>query len=99
MLGELDIAAYSCRVGHSDVSVSDLAALTELHQAQASTIAFENLDIQMGRPVRLDLDTLQTKLIHRRGSFSTRRLAQERNPRWRSWGRRSRHRSLVCTTL
>ena len=66
----LDIAAYSCRVGHSIVSVSDLTTLTGLHQAHASTIPFENLDIQMRRPVRLDLGSLQTKLIHnQRGGY------------------------------
>jgi len=66
----LDIAAYSRRVGQSSVSVSDLDTLTRLHQAHGSTIPFENLEIQMGRPVRLDLDSLQTKLIHnQRGGY------------------------------
>ena len=50
--------------------MSDLATLAELHQAHASTIPFENLDIQMRRPVRLDLGSLQTKLIHnQRGGY------------------------------
>ena len=70
MSHSLDIAAYSRRVGQSSVSVSGLATLTRLHQAHASTIPFENLEIQMGRPVRLDLDSLQTKIIHnQRGGY------------------------------
>jgi N-hydroxyarylamine O-acetyltransferase len=60
MLGELDIAAYSRRVGYRSVSVSNFATLTGLHQAHASTLPFENLDIQMRRPVGLALDRLPT---------------------------------------
>ena len=44
--------------------------LTALHEAHAAAIPFENLDILLGRPIRLALGSLQTKLVAgRRGGY------------------------------
>ena len=40
-----------------------------VHLAHATHIPFENLDILLGQPIRLDLESLQTKLVTRRGGY------------------------------
>jgi N-hydroxyarylamine O-acetyltransferase len=70
MSAELDLEAYLRRIGLHTRPAADLAGLRALHLAHATTIPFENLDIQMGLPIRLDLDSLQAKLIrHHRGGY------------------------------
>lgn len=66
MSAELDLGAYLRRIGFAGDPQPDLATLRALHLAHASTIPFENLDIQMGLPIRLDLASLQAKLVRRR---------------------------------
>jgi N-hydroxyarylamine O-acetyltransferase len=66
MSSELDLGAYLRRIGLGEVPKADLAGLRALHFAHATTIPFENLDIQMGLPIRLDLASLQAKLVQRR---------------------------------
>jgi N-hydroxyarylamine O-acetyltransferase len=66
----LDFDAYLARIGYAGDLRPSLAVLDELHLAHASHIPFENLDILLGRPIRLDLDSLQAKLVHgRRGGY------------------------------
>jgi N-hydroxyarylamine O-acetyltransferase len=70
MSSELDLAAYLRRLGLATKPAADLAGLRALHFAHATTIPFENLDIQLGLPVRLDLASLQAKLVaQRRGGY------------------------------
>jgi N-hydroxyarylamine O-acetyltransferase len=70
MSAELDLGAYLRRIGLETRPVADLAGLQALHLAHATTFPFENLDIQMGLPIRLDLDSLQAKLVRRhRGGY------------------------------
>jgi len=70
MSAELDLGAYLRRIGLEGGPVADLASLRALHFAHATTIPFENLDIQMGLPIRLDLASLQAKLVLRhRGGY------------------------------
>ena len=66
MSAELDLGAYLERIGLQARPTADLAGLRALHLAHATTIPFENLDIQMGLPIRLDLASLQAKLVRRR---------------------------------
>jgi N-hydroxyarylamine O-acetyltransferase len=63
---ELGLAAYLRRIGLDAWPVADLAGLKVLHLAQATSIPFENLDIQLGLPIHLDLASLQSKLVGRR---------------------------------
>jgi len=70
MSAELDLGAYLRRIGLEGGPVADLASLRALHFAHATNIPFENLDIQMGLLIRLDLASLQAKLVRRhRGGY------------------------------
>jgi N-hydroxyarylamine O-acetyltransferase len=70
MSAELDLGAYLRRIGLEARPAANLAGLQALHFAHATTIPFENLDIQMGLPIRLDLASLQAKLVRRhRGGY------------------------------
>jgi N-hydroxyarylamine O-acetyltransferase len=62
----LDLDAYLARVGLEGRPVTTPRGLRLLHRAHATAIPFENLDILLGRPIRLDLDALQEKLVRRR---------------------------------
>jgi N-hydroxyarylamine O-acetyltransferase len=65
-----DLDAYLNRIGYQGERTPTAAVLGELHLAHATHIPFENLDIQLGRPIRLDLESLQAKLVcGRRGGY------------------------------
>lgn len=73
MTSGLDLDAYLARIGYTDeVGALDptVGTLTAVHRAHVLSIPFENLDILLGRPIRLDLESLQAKLIRgRRGGY------------------------------
>ena len=58
-----DIAAYLERIRCPRPAGPGLEALAALQQAHLTEIPFENLDILLGRPIRLDLEGLQAKLV------------------------------------
>lgn len=66
---ELDLDAYLMRIGFDGERVPTPTTLVALHRAHTTSIPFENLEIMLGRPIVLDLDTLQNKMIrqHRGG--------------------------------
>jgi N-hydroxyarylamine O-acetyltransferase len=67
---ELDLEAYLARIGHSGHLDPTIETLTALHRAHVLAIPFENLDILLGRPIRLDIESLQAKLVDgRRGGY------------------------------
>jgi N-hydroxyarylamine O-acetyltransferase len=59
----LDLQAYLSRIDYRDPLRHDLATLEALHLAHATHIPFENLAIHLGQPIRLDLASLQAKLV------------------------------------
>ena len=66
----LDLDAYLERIGYEGPVEPTLEVLDALQFAHATTIPFENLDILLGRPIRLDLPSLQGKLVRdRRGGY------------------------------
>lgn len=67
--GAVNLPAYFKRIGFEGTLRPNLATLQCLHLAHATTIPFENIDPLLGRPVRLDLASVQAKLItaHRGG--------------------------------
>src|SRR4029077_20667326 len=68
--GTLDLDAYFQRIGYAGSRAPSRATLDALHLAHATHIPFENLDILLGRPIRLDLASLQSKLIDsKRGGY------------------------------
>ncbi|WP_433714799.1 arylamine N-acetyltransferase family protein [Nocardia sp. CA-084685] len=67
---ELDLDAYLARIGYTGDRTPTLATLRALVHAHTTTIPFENLESILGRPVPLDLESLQDKMVrHRRGGY------------------------------
>ncbi|AOP50536.1 arylamine N-acetyltransferase family protein [Streptomyces lydicus] len=67
---QLDLDAYLARIGYSGDRRPTAETLRGLHAAHSASIAFENLEIVLGRPVPLDLESLQTKMVRqRRGGY------------------------------
>ncbi len=65
-----DLDAYLRRIEYAGDLSSSRATLDALHFAHATHIPFENLDILLGVPIRLDLASLQAKLVAgRRGGY------------------------------
>src|SRR5579862_6589879 len=69
----LDLDAYLERIGYAgpagklEPSGKTLGAL---HRAHLAAIPFENLDIMLGRGVKVDLESIAAKLVHaRRGGY------------------------------
>lgn len=66
----LDVSAYFERIGYSGDTIPGIETLRRLHLAHATNIPFENIDPLLGRPVPMDLASIQAKLITaRRGGY------------------------------
>jgi N-hydroxyarylamine O-acetyltransferase len=59
----LDLDAYFARVGYTGSRDPTLDALRALHARHAAAIPFENLNPLAGWPVRLDIASLENKLV------------------------------------
>jgi N-hydroxyarylamine O-acetyltransferase len=59
----LDLDRYLRRIGYDGERAATVANLQALHLAHATHIPFENLDVRLGLPIRLDLASLQAKLV------------------------------------
>jgi N-hydroxyarylamine O-acetyltransferase len=59
----VDLAAYFARIGYTGARVPTLDTLRAVQLAHAQSIAFENLTPLMGQRVRLDLPSLEEKLV------------------------------------
>lgn len=55
--------SYLQRIGISGPLSADLATLRALHLAHRETFRFDNLEIQTGGTIRLDLETLERKFL------------------------------------
>ena len=66
----MNLDEYFARIGYRGAPIPDFPTLRELHRAHATTIPFENLDIQLGLPIDLALDSLERKIVReRRGGY------------------------------
>lgn len=66
----VDVDGILRRIGIVGRPGPSIGALAELQRAWVRTIPFENLDIVLGRPVWLDLPTIEDKLVRRgRGGY------------------------------
>jgi N-hydroxyarylamine O-acetyltransferase len=66
----MEPAAYLTRIQYSGPTNPDVQTLHRLQHAHMLTVPFENLDIGLKRPIRLDLDSLWQKIVvQRRGGF------------------------------
>lgn len=62
----LDLDAWFARIGWSGPREPTPAVLAGLLRAHVLAVPFENLDVLLGRPIRLDLASVQDKLVARR---------------------------------
>lgn len=70
MLDSSFAPAYLARIGCSEPAATNFDALRDLQRAHLFHVPFENLDIGLGRPIRLDEDALFDKIVlRRRGGF------------------------------
>ncbi len=60
----IDLDAYFRRIGYSGPHSARLETLRELHRLHPQVIAFENLDPLLKRPVKLDLASIEAKLVN-----------------------------------
>lgn len=66
----IDLDLYLRRIGYRDSPQPNLETLKHLHVAHATHIPFENIDVLRNEPIRLDLESLQEKLVRkRRGGY------------------------------
>ena len=66
----LDIDTYFRRIDYAGARQPTLRTLTDLHLAHATHIPFENLDVFLRRPIRIDLPSIQSKLVYdNRGGY------------------------------
>jgi N-hydroxyarylamine O-acetyltransferase len=66
----LDLDAYLQRIAYEGPREANLALLQAVHQQHMAHIPFENLDILLGRPIHIDLASVQAKLVQgQRGGY------------------------------
>ena len=63
MTSAIDLDAYFERIGHGGGRTPVLDTLRAIHLRHPQSIPFENLNPLLGRPVRLDAQSLQKKLV------------------------------------
>lgn len=70
MSSKIDLDHYFQRIGFEDAPEADPNTLQKLHKLHTQSIPFENLDPLLGLPVKLDVESLQQKLVHnQRGGY------------------------------
>src|SRR5438105_3043842 len=57
---------YLERIGYHGTVRADLETLRGLQEAHVRTVPFENLDVQLRRPVGLDIDACFDKIVRQR---------------------------------
>jgi len=58
-----DLGAYFARLGFADTPARNVATLQALHRLHVAAIPFENLDVLLGRGIRIDLPAIEQKLV------------------------------------
>jgi N-hydroxyarylamine O-acetyltransferase len=65
-----DLRSYAERIGFTGELRPSAECLRELHLAHATHVPFENIDVLLGQPIRLDIESLWKKLVEcRRGGY------------------------------
>jgi N-hydroxyarylamine O-acetyltransferase len=66
----IDLKEYFARIGYSGANAATLPVLQEVQRRHVCAIPFENLDIQLGRGISLNLPAIEQKLVRdRRGGY------------------------------
>jgi N-hydroxyarylamine O-acetyltransferase len=61
----MNLDAYLARIAYDGPMRQDLATLTALHRAHLRAIPYENLDVQLGRPVTIERPAIFDKIVTR----------------------------------
>jgi N-hydroxyarylamine O-acetyltransferase len=65
-----DIDAYLARINYSGPRTRSFDTAAGILKAHVASIPFESFDVLLGRPIRLDPESLQTKIVaNRRGGY------------------------------
>ncbi|MCB1691727.1 MAG: arylamine N-acetyltransferase [Pseudomonadales bacterium] len=62
----MNIDDYLARIGFEGTPRADLPTLFEIHRRHLLAIPYENIDVQLGRPVDLDISRIYRKLVEQR---------------------------------
>ncbi len=62
----MDLRHYLQRIEFSGTPKPDLDTLRQIHHQHLLTIPYENLDVQLSRPLDFDIERIFDKLVHRR---------------------------------
>ncbi len=62
----MELDAYLNRIGLSERPPATLAGLRALHRAHLRAVPYENLDVQLGRPVTIERAPIFDKIVRRR---------------------------------
>jgi len=65
----MDVPAYLRRLEYRGSRVPNVVTLRSLHRAHLLAVPFENLDIHLGRPIRLEAALFEKIVRQRRGGF------------------------------
>jgi len=66
----MDTDAYLERIGYTGAREPTAGLIRRLHRAHMLAVPFENLDIQLGRPIELSVPAFYDKIVRRRrGGF------------------------------
>src|SRR4051812_21810770 len=67
----MNLEAYFDRIGYAGPRGADLATLTALHRAHLAAVPYENIDVQLGRPVVVDPAAAYARIVGkgRRGGW------------------------------
>jgi len=66
----IDFPTYTARIGFTGDLRPSAECLRELHLAHATHVPFENIEVLLERPIRLDIESLWKKLVEdRRGGY------------------------------
>jgi N-hydroxyarylamine O-acetyltransferase len=63
---KMKLADYLTRIDYQGPVTPDLDCLKAIHQQHLLNIPFENVDVQLRRPLDLDLERIFEKIVHRR---------------------------------
>lgn len=66
MSAAVDLPAYLARIGYAGELAPDLPTLRALHRAHLLAVPYENLDVQLGRPLTTDPAAAFDKIVRRR---------------------------------
>ena len=97
MTSRFDIDAYFSRIGYDGSRAPTLATLRGITAHHTQTLPFENLNPLLRRPVRLDIASLQQKLLHEgRGGYCDWWMQGKLGDTWRMLYRFDLQRQYAC---